>query len=113
MTPIAASSVTAAADAPTLAEAPAAPARSRGRGRSRTERVAPAAPSPERIEVEGAEPPASRPVRDRRPPAQPRGVRTPDPVDPGGDRVVGFGSDVPAFLLRAAPIAAASEVAED
>jgi superfamily II DNA/RNA helicase len=96
------------------------------RGRSRAERAQTQADrpqveqvAPERAPVEAAERPAraerpereprQEPRRDRearapRPPAEPRGVRDRD-RDRDDDRggVVGFGSDTPAFLMRAPP----------
>ncbi len=105
------------AEAPIAAEtAPRAegsrPERSRGRGRNRGERgergerpqaeaapVVEAAPEPPR-QPEPERSPARAPERGERPV---RGVRSPAPRDDDdrGPKVVGFGADVPSFLMRA------------
>jgi superfamily II DNA/RNA helicase len=104
------------------------PARRERGGRNRGSRedsptavVAEAAPVERMVETRTAEPRSSearaevradvRPseVRaDRRPDAV-RGVRTPTPRDDDDRRVVGFGSDVPAFLARPVPAFSASD----
>jgi superfamily II DNA/RNA helicase len=110
------------ADIPAVeAEAPAPRERGRDRGRGRSERgprperaeAAPAVeaetPSPrehgrDRARPERSERPAERPEREARPGVAVRGVQ---PVrgreDDDDRRVVGFGSDTPAFLMRAPP----------
>ena len=97
-----------------------------GRNRSRREDsppaiVAEAAPGERVVETRTAEPRSSEgrvearadvrqsEVRvDRRPDAV-RGVRAPTPRDDDDRRVVGFGSDVPAFLARPVPAFSASD----
>jgi hypothetical protein len=44
-----------------------------------------------------------RPARREEPVRPVRGVATPQPRDDDDRRVVGFGNDVPAFLMRAPP----------
>ncbi len=75
------------------------PRRPRRDEASREAAPAPAAPAPER--------PAATPSRASAP--APRGVRVQDPNDAPGDRVVGFGSDVPAFLQRATSVRPAED----
>jgi len=100
------------------------PARRERGGRNRGHRedsptavVAESAPVERMVETRTAEPRSSearaevRPseVRaDRRPDAV-RGVRTPTPRDDDDRRVIGFGSDVPAFLARPVPAFSASD----
>jgi superfamily II DNA/RNA helicase len=116
---------TVAADVPAAVEAEAPAPRERGRGRDRgrpergprPERVEAAAPieaespaprehSRDRARPERSERPerAERPEREARPGVAVRGVQ---PVrgreDDDDRRVVGFGSDTPAFLMRAPP----------
>jgi superfamily II DNA/RNA helicase len=116
---------TVAADVPAAVEADAPAPRERGRGRDRgrpergprPERVEAAAPieaespaprehSRDRARPERSERPerAERPEREARPGVAVRGVQ---PVrgreDDDDRRVVGFGSDTPAFLMRAPP----------
>jgi superfamily II DNA/RNA helicase len=111
------------ADVPAAVEAEAPAPRERGRGRDRgrpergprPERVEAAAPieaespapreqSRDRGRPERSERPAERPEREARPGVAVRGVQ---PVrgreDDDDRRVVGFGSDTPAFLMRAPP----------
>jgi superfamily II DNA/RNA helicase len=96
--PIVAADPVEATERPARAERPARRERpARGERSERAPREAP-------VEV------AAEPARDERPaarreaPPQPvRGVRAPPPRDDGDRRVVGFGSDVPAFLARPVP----------
>ncbi|HEX6866287.1 MAG TPA: DEAD/DEAH box helicase [Caulobacteraceae bacterium] len=96
--------------APTIAQAepdltpqasPERPRRSRG-GRDRGRREEPKVEAVE--EAVAAKPaPQERPRREE-PPIRPvRGVSTPQPREDDDRRVVGFGNDVPAFLMRATP----------
>ena len=96
--------------APTIAQAepeltpeaaPERPRRSRG-GRDRGRREDPKLEAVvEAVEAKPA--PQERPRREE-PPIRPvRGVSTPQPRDEDDRRVVGFGNDVPAFLMRATP----------
>ncbi|HEX6859218.1 MAG TPA: DEAD/DEAH box helicase [Caulobacteraceae bacterium] len=89
------------------------PRRTRGgRGRTRREeQPREEAPAAAEAAPEPSEEAPERPRRDE-PPVRPvRGVSKPAPRDDDDRRVVGFGNDVPAFLMRAAPKAAAT--AED
>ncbi len=92
-------------EAPEKAERTERPRRDRSRREPRAE-----APAEVVEAVEAApEPRAERPRREERPrrdeaPVRPvRGVATPKPRDDDDRRVVGFGDDTPAFLLRAPP----------
>jgi superfamily II DNA/RNA helicase len=81
------------------------PRRSRG-GRGRGRREEPRAETPEVAEVVEAAPVVEReerPARREEPVRPVRGVATPQPRDDDDRRVVGFGNDVPAFLMRAPP----------
>ena len=81
------------------------PRRSRG-GRGRGRREEPRAEAPEAVEAVEVAKPAEReerPTRREEPVRPVRGVSTPKPRDEDDRRVVGFGNDVPAFLMRAPP----------
>ncbi len=84
------------------ADAANAPPPRRGRRRPEAEPVVEAAaPSPRRPERD-AETPAPRPLSRR-------GVQAPVPRDDDDRRIVGFGNDIPAFLMRAPPKIAKTE----
>ena len=80
------------------------PRRSRG-GRGRGRRDEPRTEAPEAVETVEAAPVEreERPARREEPVRPVRGVATPQPRDDDDRRVVGFGNDVPAFLMRAPP----------
>jgi len=89
------------AEAPTVVvEAEAAPKPARSRAKPRRE-TAPAAAAPE-AEAAAPAPAAPRPSRERRPRDAAERVRDSD-LDRDRDGVVGFGNEVPAFLMRPAP----------
>ncbi|MFN3858193.1 MAG: DEAD/DEAH box helicase [Caulobacter sp.] len=96
--PIVAADPAEATERPARAERPARRERpARGERSERTPREAP-------VEVAAESNRDERPAARREAPPQPvRGVRAPPPRDDGDRRVVGFGSDVPAFLARPVP----------
>jgi superfamily II DNA/RNA helicase len=82
-------------------EAEAAPAPAREARPPREPREAREARAPRERRPEPAEAPAARPERAARAERPVRGVRAPEPRDDDdrGSRVVGFGADMPAFLM--------------
>jgi superfamily II DNA/RNA helicase len=83
------------------------PARNRNRREEAPADTAPQARAEAPAPREESRPQTAR--REERQPDQVRGVRTPPPRDDDDRRVVGFGSDLPAFLSRPVPKVAGSD----